>query len=107
MHATDLDRKRAVPGRCAAGDRGRARTAAGRDRRLPSDHLGTHAEERDPEEERPDERAAPQPTAATRRRTAVTKPTVRVDGWEQHRHRVLTLSQSERPNRAVAPVYAS
>jgi len=57
----------------------------------PRHDLRPDAEHRDAREQGTDQRAAPQAPPAARRVAAFAKPTVRVDGWEQHRHRTPTL----------------
>ncbi len=53
--------------------------------------LCADAQERDPREDRTDRGPTPEALPAPRRSPTLAKPLVRVDGWEEHRHRGVDL----------------
>ena len=64
-----------------------ARSAAGALALGRADEARAHSEQADREEERADGGAAPEALPPPCRSPTLAKPLVRVDGWEQHRHR--------------------
>ncbi len=90
-----------MTGRLDGAGRLGARRPSRRDARPPADELGSGAEDGYAEQEHPDEGAVPEPASSARRGTTFAKATVRVDGWEQHRHRPVTLSQQGRQKHSV------
>ena len=58
-----------------------------------TDEPSPDAEERNDDESRAEGAAPPQALPSPYRGPTLAKPLVRVDGWEQHRHRGWTLSQ--------------
>jgi len=94
MHTPDLDREGRRPGRPSLG---RRRTLGYATRFAPRAHkLGSCAEEHYTEEDGTYRSGTTKALPAPRRSPTRAKPLVRIDGWEQHRHRAWTLSQSLR-----------